>query len=399
MIKRFTILVHLILIPFLMNPLTAETSEYSETGRLKIGVMTTGTLQALSHKDDTGTFPDIPVGFQSATGNMFFEATIVKGLDVYFELYLSSKHHEGYVMDREGYMLVSELPEKYDPFGLNNLFRYVDVKAGHFEVDFGNQHWVRSDNGQVLSNPLVGNYIVDVNTVEPGLELIGHPGPFRWVLGASTGTTTGDFKEGRGIATHGKLEFKQQDRVHLAASYYRVDHSDNATGYPQNGSYSSLFAGNRSGGRYSGILGGGPEPGQIKPGKGQDVTAWQTDAAFTLNRLHVSGLYGWTEDADINGSAEGEPGEEWAYYGAEVKFDIASYLYTAARYNAAAASSFQGQDSDGVVSRIQVGLGYHLTPSFLVKVEYVNQTYKDFDIVYQSNPEFSGIITEVGVAF
>jgi len=396
--KRFYLLT---LTSFMLLFLTVQVkAQVVEKSSLKIGFKSAGVVQFLEDDDKNNSFGDVPYGFQSAVGNLTFDANIVNGIDVYFDLYLSSKHHEGTVYSHEGYIYLSHLPEDSDPFGFNRIFKYIDIKAGHFELDFGNQHLVRSDNADVQRNPLIGNYIVDANTVSPSVEVIGHPAPFYWVGGVSMGTTTGDFKENRGTAFYGKIGSDYNNMLNVTGSYYRVDHSKNPTGYPNSGSFSSLFSGNRSGGRYSGVLGGGPEPGQIKPGKGQDVTAWQVDATLKYKRLTVSGLFGLVKDADINGSADGTPEEKWSYYGGEAKYDLYSGLYVAARYNVADVVKMNGLEAEGTVSRIQLGLGVWVVPGMLLKAEYVNHITKDFTTTaLQYDPEFSGFLTEVSISF
>ena len=381
-----------------------STNNSSVTPQVDVGVETAGVLQAMQQSSDNNTLPDVPVGFQSAVGNVFVNADVTPGLQVYFELYLSSKHHEGYVMDREGYMYLSKLPEAYNIFDLNRLFQFVDIKAGLFEIDYGNWHLNRSDNGQVQRNPLIGNYVVDANTTEPGIEVIGSAGPVRGVIGVSTGTTTGDFKDGRGIATHGKVGLTLS-RLDLAGSFYTVDHTGNPTGYPNNGSYSALFAGNRSGSRYSGVLGNGPEVGQLAIGNGQQVTAYQIDAAYKFDPIRLYGMYGNSKDADINGTDAGAPAEEWTYYGAEAQWNLSEVLYLAGRYNQAAASQIAGASSDATINRIQGGLGFWLTPVVLLKAEYVTQQYHGLPDGYNGipdvggNPSFSGLLTEFSVKF
>jgi len=362
---------------------------------IDVGVETVGVLQDLTQKNQSNTLPEVPAGFQSAVGNIFVNSRITSGIDVYFEMYLSSKHHEGYVMDREGYVYLSKLPDNLNVLGLNSLFRYIDLKAGAFEIDYGNWHLIRSDNGQVQGNPLIGNYIVDANTTEPGVEVIAHSGSLEGVLGVSTGTTTGDFKADRGTAVHGKIRYHVQDRIDVAASVYRVNHSGNPTGYPQNGSYSALYAGNRSGSRYSGVLGGGPEVGQIAPGKGQDVFAWQVDGSYTMKPLRLYGMVGVANDADANGSAAGTPADNWNYFGGEAEWYFTPKAYLGARYSQASAQKINGVDSNAESNRIQLGGGYWLLDSILLKLEYVNQHYNNF----MDNQQFSGVLTEFSVKF
>ena len=47
----------------------------------------------------------------------------------------------------------------------------VTVTVGHFEINYGDAHFRRSDNGNAIYNPFVGNYIMDAFTTEIGAEV------------------------------------------------------------------------------------------------------------------------------------------------------------------------------------------------------------------------------------
>lgn len=397
--------------------------ELSEDDRVKIGIQAVGGLQLLNHSNDPDNLREIEGGFQNAAGNLTFDARITDGIDVYAELYLSSPNHVGDVYDREGYLYVNYLPEMFG--SVNNLFKYVDLKAGHMELNFGDEHFFRSDVAQVGNNPLFGNYIVDANTIGVGTELYGHFGPLTAMIGYNSGATTGDFTDGRRNAWLGKLAFGELDGpLRLSGSFYTVDQSRNGPGFPLGGSSSNMFAGNFSGSRYQAVWEGSPTAGQLTLGGGQDVTAYQIDARFKpLPDLTLSGLLGFFEDSDTNGffvnpevgrtGDDGNPTSEWTYYGGTAQYYLADPFYLAFRYNAAAASTLgtpQNEDrsSDGVVQRIQAGFGLVIVPDQLVfKTEYVNQWASDFQpgekslrgVSMATDPKFYGVTAEVGVSF
>lgn len=398
--------------------------ELSEENPVKIGIQAVGGLQLLDHSNDPGSLRDIEGGFQNAAGNMTFDARITDGIDVYAELYLSSPNHVGDVFDREGYLYVDYLPE--DLFGsVNKIFKYVDLKAGHMELNFGDEHFFRSDVAQVGNNPLFGNYIIDANTIGVGAELYGDLGPLTAMIGYNSGATTGDFTDGRRNAWLGKLAYGELDGpLRLSGSIYTVDQSRNGPGFPFGGSSSNMFAGNFSGSRYQAVWEGSPTAGQLTLGGGQDVTAYQFDArAKPLPNLTVSGLLGFFQDDDTNGffvapqqgrtGDDGNPTAEWTYYGATAQYYLADPFYVAVRYNAASASTLgtpQNEDrsSDGVVQRFQAGFGLEIVPDQLVfKTEYVNQWASDFapgekslrGLDLATDPKFYGVTAEVAVSF
>ncbi len=407
--KKFNVLVvSLLTLLFLTFTVNAQENQDNSSKKddgptLKITGETAGIIQYLQQENDQNTLPKIPWGFQSAEGNLFFNAHIASGINVYFEAYLSSQHHPGYYMSREGYVKISHLPKDVDVLGLNNtIFKYITFKAGAMEIDYGIWHLIRSDNGQVQNNPLIGNSVVDPNTVEPSAEISSKPGLFNWVVGLGTGTTQGDFEAGRGTEVHGKVWLNlDNDALKLAGSVYHVNHSANGTGYPTGGSTSDLLAGNRSGSKYAGIFGDKPEVGQVSPQKGQKVTAYQFDGYYNLKPLQVYGQYGYTKDADMNGNAAGSPEEAWSYYNASLAYYLTPALYVAGRYSGAVSKKFQGQDADIKVNRIQLGAGVWVTNYMLLKLEYVNQKYEGYPTgnQYAGNARFHGLLTEFSVAF
>jgi hypothetical protein len=377
--------------------------------RLFLGVDTVGTVQALDHEnvfDATGNpLPSLEPGFQTAWGNLEFLATFgeEKELEMFFDLFIASRNHPSTTYGHQGYLLFRGMPGQLKNVALlDAIFRVVNVKVGHFHIDYGDHSLHRSDNAAVQLNPLIGNYVIDPEIVDIGAEIFSKPGKFNWLIGVSNGTNTEDFKNGRGTALHGKVWLDLKP-IRASVSAFRVDHSDNPAG---TGSRVTLFAGNRDGERYGGVFGGGQAPGQILPQAGKDVTAWQADLTYDGSRIDLYGHYGDTEDADANGSLAGTPVENWVYYAGEGVFHITTNGYLAARYSAAAAQKIAGTSSDGTVDRIQVGGGYWLTDNMLLKLEYVTEQFSDFEVGRVINglqawrdPEFDGALMEVSFSF
>lgn len=380
------------------NTFAQSNAAKDEVGELKVSGVTAAVLQDLQQSNASGSLPKLQWGIQNAAGNLWFDENIASGIHMHFGLYLSSTHHNGYVTPEDGYILISSLPEDVNVLDINEFLKYVHIKAGAFQLDYGNWHLERSDNADVQRNPLVGNYIIDPFNVEPGVEFRGHFGRILAVAGISTGVPSASFAAGRGTAFHGKIDVNFPDPVNVAFSYYGVNNAGDPT-HANGGSYSSMFAGSRSGSRYAAVILGGADAGQILPAAGQRVGASEVDASYDLYPVHIAGLYGYTKDSDINGSAPGTPPENWAYYGAEVKYNFNKVFYIAARYDAASTSMFNGHSSDGYVGRLQAGVGVWLTRSMLLKLGYVYQKYTKFNQVYTGNPEFNGLVSEMSVAF
>ncbi len=381
-----------------------------DTAKLFITINTVGTLQGLSQKnvyDSTGKSLGKPEwGMQTAFGDLGFLGKFGKKQEVemYFDLYLASRNHPSTTYGNQGYLLVKDVPENLESLRLlKPIFKKVDMKAGAFLIDFGDQEQHRSNNALVQKNPLIGNFVIDPNFVSVGVQAMSKPGRFGWVAAVTNGTNTEDFSYGRGTAVNGKLYVYPIKPLRLSGSIYHVNHSASAT------SRATLFSGNRSGERYGAVLGGGQAPGNVFPAAGKDLTAVQGDLTFDDAKIPVKlyGHYGITRDSDVNGPAPGDPEERWTYYAGDVVYKFSPVVYAAARYSAANADKLAGSSSNGKVDRYQIGGGLWMTRNLLLKVEYVSQKYSGFvqgNIVNNGiqawrNPSFKGFVSEVSFAF
>jgi hypothetical protein len=347
--------------------------------------------------------PDTDPGFQTPFGDLSFVARFGDVLDVYYDLYLASRPHESSTYGHEGFIILHRMPGS---LGENRLiqrfFDIADIKVGAFDIDFGDSRYRRSNNARVQYNPLVGNFVVDPETDEIGVEVYSKPTRLNWLAGVTGGTTTGHSDEDGGFGVHGKLWMDVIPDLRAAVSAYRTDHSGSVAG-----DKSSLFSGSRSGGPYDEVIAGGNAPGNILPSNGQDVTALQGDLTWNHWPYEAYSNLGWTQDTDINGSAPGSPTESWYYGAAEGVYHLTPNLYGAARYSGAFAVKINDHSSDGVVHRIQVGGGYWFTRTMLVKAEYVYQWYDDFSPAggqvggtdVWRDPSFNGLIFEASFSF
>lgn len=407
----FTLAVFAVAMALAVRPAQAQIKvSDTDTAKLFITLNTVGTAQALQQKNvfnaagkDLGK---LSPGMQTAYGDLGFQGRFGKKQEVelYFDLYLASRNHPSQTYGNEGYLLVHDVPENLESLAvLRPLFKRVDLKAGAFLVNFGDQQFWRSNNAITQKNPLVGNFVIDPNFVSTGVQVSSKPGRFGWLLAGTNGTNTEDFSTGRGFAFNGKLYVYPIKPVRLSGSYYRVNHRESITGR------ATLFSGNRSGERYGAVLGGGQAPGDVLPNTSKDLTAYQGDFTFDEAAIPVKlyAHYGLVRDSDANGPAAGRPEERWSYYTGQVVYRFSPTLFAAARYSAANADKVSGIASNGKVGRVQVGGGLWLTKNLLMKVEYVNQKYTGFSsgvvlnngIQAWKNPSFKGIVSEVSFAF
>jgi len=388
----------------------------NDTTKLFITVNTVGTAQTLNHENvfDANGKPVAKVapGFQNALGDLGFIGKFGKKqeVEVVFDLYLSSRNHPSTTYGNEGYMILHGVPENLENLEfLEPILNKIDIKAGQFLVDFGDNAQHRSNNAIVQKNPLVGNFVVDPNIVSIGMQVSSKPGKrYGWMIGANNGTTTEDWNVGRGFAMNGKLIFYPIKPLRTSFSYMTADNSENPT-KTAGGSGLQMFSGNRSGERYAGVMGGGQAPGDVFPQAGEKFSAAQFDLTYDADNFPIKlyGHVGRTQDKDINGSAAGTPEETWNYYTGDVVYKITPALYAAARYSAATTDMLGGRETDGKVNRIQVGGGFWVTRNMLMKLEYVTQKYTGFrqgDMVNNNiqawrDPAFKGFVAEVSFAF
>ncbi len=398
--RSFATILAAVLVAALVLPAWAQ--------KLDVGVQSTIVFQGLNQENDNGTLPELANGFQNAVGNLTFATEIFEGGEVNVDLFISSKHHTetwGY----QGYFRMTQLPSwmKLGAFGAF-YDEHLEVKAGQMTIDFGDGLLYRSINGDVYNNELIGNPVVSPALTTLGMEATGHSGIFHLMAGFSNGTTKGDIQQGHGTALHGKAWITPfNETARFAASFYRVDHSGNGTGYPGTGTKSYLFAqGDRAGTRYD--VWNGPDGGQIFFGKEQQVTAFQLDGRLAYKPLLLYGAAGWYRDADCNGTVEGNdngnPEDRWSYYMVTAKVNLTDWLYLASRYSTALASKVVDTDLDGKIERFQVGGGFKIYDGVLIKLEYVKQTTSGFPVGTVNNrtdlglhPSFSGISVETAV--
>src|SRR5689334_21376712 len=145
---------------------------------MDFGAAFTSQIQNLSHSNtaapvmvngvNANQLQSIGFGFNNSTANAVLHAQLAPGIRVQLTSYLSARHHnETWVKD--GYIQIDQSPIDLAP--LKMLFEIATVRIGHMEINYGDAHFRRSDNGNAIYNPFVGNYILDAFTTEIGGEV------------------------------------------------------------------------------------------------------------------------------------------------------------------------------------------------------------------------------------
>ena len=402
-----------------------KTSGTPFTGfRLQFGAAFRQQYQGLEHKNTAITvnqtvsgvttnvnqLVDITRGFNLADANLMMNMQVADGIRVHLSSYLSSKHHqETWVKD--GYALIDKSP--INNAILNKVMQYTTLKLGHYETNFGDQHFRRSDNGMGLYNPFVGNLIIDAFTTEVGGELYVRPGPFLAMFGINTGTINGGLTApaDRSDAYVGKLGFDKQLkpwlRTRLTGSYYKNDKSPSNT----------LLTGDRAGGPYDMVLENTAASltSQAWSGQMRSMGFSHHIRAVSVNPfVKVYGLEFFGSIDDYKGKGKTETAfRTWKQQSGEAVYRFWNErLFSGARVNSAWGTltnstvansggtviNFQGKDV--TIQRDALSAGWFVTPTLLMKGEFMRQRYFGFptnDI--RNGGKIQGFVVEGVVSF
>jgi hypothetical protein len=374
-----------------------DTVEY-EGLRVRIGGANTLQFQALeaSNSGAVDIF-DLGSNFNLATSNLDLDVQLYPGLRMHLRTYLSSRHHaQPYV--KGGYMQVDRL-DFIQPGFMSSLMDNVTIKVGHMQINYGDNHFRRTDNGQAIYNPFVGNYIMDSFTTEVGAEvyyqnngLIGMLGMTNGKLNQSTVKPPEDAPQTKPSVV-AKLGYDSQInedlRFRLTGSVYHTGESGRTY----------LYGGDRAGSRYYNILtdnSGEFRIPRFDPGFINELTAIMFN---TFVKFQGVEFYGVFENASGKAAAETDR-RSFNQYGAELlyRFGQNERFYLGSRYNLVSGETNAGDDID--ISRFNIGGGWFLTKNVLAKAEFVSQNYDGFPATSAFDEgKFSGVMLEAIISF
>lgn len=373
---------------------------------LHIGGAFLQSFQGLTHSNtaaprmvnnvDANKLMTIGNGFNNSVANLFIDAQLADGIRVAMTAYLSARHHsETWVKD--GYLVVDKSPINAQL--LNDLMQYLTLRFGQFEVNYGDQHFRRTDNGQAMYNPFIGNLIMDAMTTEVGGELTFKRNG--WIV--MGGVTNAESKglvinpARRSAAYLGKVGFDKQVnddlRIRLSTSMYTTSKAHNNV----------LYSGDRAGSRYYYVLENTTSTdvaqawsGQLNPGFGHNVKAFVVNPFVKYHGFEFFGNFessngrSWAETAD----------RSWTQNAFDALYRFADEkLYLGGRYNRAE-GRLAGMTSDVNITRTQLGGGWFITPNILMKFEAVDQKYNNFPTTdIRSGGRFKGFMIEGVVGF
>lgn len=376
-----------------------------EKVKVRLGADFAMQYQMLSHYADSALIP-LGKGFNLPTANLVTEAVLAPGIKVNLTTYLSARHHnEAWV--KGGYLIIDELPFiKSDK--VDRAMDFLTIKVGDMDVDYGDAHYRRSDNGHVTANPFVGNYIIDAFTTQIAAEVFFRANGFLLMGAVSNGTLKPSLAGYSASTGYTAYDTHKELAYYWKAGYDKQMNDDlrlrlTLSGYhsPKN-HFGSLYYGDRAGSRYYLVM--------------NRVTNNAADVDITKN--HLSGNWGpGLMDKDnslmlnlftkykgleffgtyeaINGTLLSGAKTKFNQYAAEgiYRFGGKDQFYTGLRYN------YASNNQDQSISRLQAGAGWSMIESVLVKLEYVNQQYDNFISNYGSEAGFKGLMFEAAITF
>lgn len=360
-------------------------------------------------------------GFNLAMANLNIDVALADGIHLGLITYLSSRHHqEAWV--KGGYVQFDKLLFLKSP-AIDKLMNNFTLKFGDYEVNYGDQHYRRSDGGNTMYNPFVENLIIDEFTTEIGGELQYQNSGFIGVFGMTGGEIKGDINEPtvidsvskelnkRAPSIIGKVGYDSQLnpdlRLRITGSVYATKSSTSNT----------IFGGDRTGSHYFSVLentasttSANAFSGRLNPGFNDQVTSFMINPFVKYHGLE---LFGTVEFANGRKYTETDTRKS-SQFAVDViyRFTKNEKFWIAGRYNTATADMLFTSPSKVTtinsvsINRYAISAGWYIIKNLMAKVEYVNQMYKDFptyDIRYagtgNDGASFNGIMIEAAVGF
>jgi hypothetical protein len=294
------------------------------------------------------------------------------------------------------------------------------------EINYGDNHYRRSDGGHALYNPFGENYIIDAFTTEIGGELYGQYKGFMGMVGVSNGeikgsvdvltATTIDPTAKKTPAIYGKLAYdKTMDngfRFRLAASMYNDNSSQSNT----------LMWGDRTGSNYFMVMeraflnGLVTTPsgytaqawsGRLNPRLSDKIAAQQFNLLLKYKGAEIFGTYDMMKGRTSTETKERELSQ--MAVDAIYRFGKTENVFVGARYNTASGNIAPTEQTNKItINRTSLAAGWFVTDNILLKGEYVMQEYKDFaqrltttgtPIDARYNGKFNGFLIQATVGF
>lgn len=357
-------------------------------------------------------------GFDLAMANLNIDAQLSDGIRVSLSVYLASRHHED-AWVKGGYVQFDKLLFMHSAL-IDKIMKSITIKVGQFDVDYGDQHFRRTDGGNTIYNAFAENYIMDEFATEIGGEIYYHHKSGFFAMGGITNgelnpTVVAPVKIDSSTkqvnkyapAFHGKIGYDKQVnkklRVRLTASFY----TDNSA------ASNTLFGGDRTGSHYYYVMENqnvangttisnevdySAFSGRYNPGFSEEVHTFMINPFIKYHGLEFFGTY-----ENAQGRTITETGLRQAtQYAGDLIYRFTAKkekFWVGVRYNTVTAA-MQGYAPDITINREAGSIGWFATKNIMLKVEYVNQVYMNYAATNILNGgKFNGVVAEASIGF
>jgi hypothetical protein len=360
---------------------------------------------------NTNELAHLTNGFNLAMANLNIDAQLADGIRMNMTMYLSTRHHQE-TWVKGGYVQFDKLTF-FKSAAIDSLMKRFTIRVGDYEVDYGDQHFRRSDGGNAIYNAFVENYIMDEFATEVGGEIYYHPKKSGII--AMVGVTNGelnptvirstqiDSATGKlnkySPAFHGKLGYDKQltkdFRFRLTGSFY-IDKS---------AASNTLFGGDRTGSHYFYAMENTTATsdvnafsGRYNPQFKEQVTTFMINPFVKFKGLEFFGTYEMAQGRTITEKQM----RNATQYAADLiyRFPVdKENFWIGVRYNSVT-TTLPLQSNHIMINRAAASMGWFVTKNIMIKAEYVNQQYKNFastDI--RSGGKFNGYMLEASIGF
>jgi len=394
--------------------------------KIRFGAGFTQGYQSLNHSNGLATpqLYEMGGGFPLAQANFNIDVQLYDGVSLNLVSYMSSHHHNEFWV-KGGYLQIDKVGFMKSEF-FDKLWKNLTLKVGHMEVNYGDAHFRRSDGGHTLWNPFIENNIMDAFTTEIGAELYWKKDGLFVMGGYTDGEIQGNVAAPstpvgakRAPSFYGKVGFdkqlKENLRVRLTGSVVTTSSSAGNT----------LFGGDRTGSNYQYVMDNAPvtltgnyTSGRFNPGFRDNLTAFVINPFVKFGGLEVFGTFESASGLSSLENAEGvtayskEPDRIATQTAVEAlyRFGKTEQFYVGARYNTVAATiaegysaTVRGTRTDVTIDRTSIAAGWFITPSILLKGEYVTQNYGGFLATGANNRfyngKFDGFVIQGAISF
>lgn len=394
--------------------------------KIRFGAGFTQGYQSLNHSNGLATpqLYEMGGGFPLAQANFNIDVQLYDGVSLNLVSYMSSHHHNEFWV-KGGYLQIDKVGFMKSEF-FDKLWKNLTLKVGHMEVNYGDAHFRRSDGGHTLWNPFIENNIMDAFTTEIGAELYWKKDGLFIMGGYTDGEIQGNVGAPstpagakRAPSIYGKIGFdkqlKENLRVRLTGSVVTTSSSASNT----------LFGGDRTGSNYQYVMENAPvtlsgnfTSGRFNPGFRDNLTAFVINPFVKFRGLEVFGTFESASGLSSLENGEGvtgytkEPDRIATQTAVEAlyRFGKTEQFYVGARYITVAATVAEGYTAtvrgirtDVTIDRTSIAAGWFITPSILLKGEYVTQNYGGFLPTGANNRfyngKFDGFVIQGAISF